>query len=276
MFEALGLQGKTEQLLQVAENMRKEGLGTNERLLQQLLVSLGSCKAKGEVLKVWEEIKAQKAPSRYSWNSFILALLRCGDFPSAENAYKEMLKQRVRPDKDTFAHLIAALAQVGNAQEMTKAVGLVAEMRRRKLAVLAPIHNLIMQGWLKLGDYDKAVQQLEVMRKNNVIISPLSYHVLITGCIANKLLAKADVLLYDLTTDAHLRPRDETLRALADAHKEAGNAQRAEEVLKMLEVYKIKPPAPFLELTRAGAKPRLLPDLETGLPSATNQAAAKV
>lgn len=261
--------------MQTADNLRKEGFGTNERILQQLLVSLGQCKAKAEVTKVWEELKALKEPSRYSWNSYLLAVLRCGDYDGAEKVFQNMQKQKyMRPDRNTFLHLLGFLTQVGDAQAMTKALGLLAEMRRRSIAVTAPVHHLLMQGWLKMGDLEKALEQLSVMRKNNVVISPLTYHVLISGCIANKLLPKADVLLYELTTEAHLRPMDDTLKSLAAAHKEAGNATRAEEVTQLLDVYKFKPPTPFVELTLAGAKPRVLHTVDT--PQAATKPTAKV
>lgn len=277
MLQALGEQGKTDQVLQTAENLRRDGFGTNEKLLQQLLVSLSKCKATAEVDKVWEELKGLKAASRYSWNTYILSLINLGDFARAEKAYKEMVKApRMRPDRETFTYLITHLVRAGTQQDMAKALSYVTEMRRRNVAVTAPVYHLIMQGWLKLGDHAKAVEQLDDMRKNSVVISSATYHVLITGCIAAKMLPKADVLLLD-TIDAHLSPQIGTLKALAAAHTEAGNAKRAEEVTKLIEVYKVVPPAPMPELTRAGMKRPVLPTSEP-IPApapATPQAAAQ-
>lgn len=245
MLEAYGRQGKVEQVLQTADNLRRDGFGANETLLQALMIALGRCGARAEVDKLWAQARENKWPSRYTWNSYVSALIRCKDFAAAEAVYKEMKAAKGKntaPNRQTYIHLLSHLVRTGNKADMTKAERYVAEMRK-DVAVVDIIYHQLMEGWLNVGEHDKAVALLEDMRKNNVRISSTTYDCLIHGCLKQKWLPKADVLLLDLM-DAHLRPFASTLKHLANAHREAGNTKRATEVEALIEKYKRPEPTP--------------------------------
>ncbi|XP_004309071.1 PREDICTED: pentatricopeptide repeat-containing protein At5g27270 [Fragaria vesca subsp. vesca] len=233
MLSSLQKKGMHEKVVQVWRQMVGEGVVPNKFTYTVVISSLVKEGLVEEALKSFEECKSVGfVPEEATYSMLISLSTKSGNYEQALRLYEDMRSMRIVPSNYTCASLLALYYK---KEDYSKALSLFSEMEREKIAADEVIYGLLIRIYGKLGlyedaqttfkemeqlgllsdqktylamaqvnlnsgNYDKALEVIELMKsRNNIWLSRFAYIVLLQCYVMKEDLSSAEVTFQALS-----------------------------------------------------------------------------
>ncbi|KAM5557934.1 pentatricopeptide repeat-containing protein [Rosa sericea] len=233
MLSSLQKKSLHEKVVRVWRQMVGEGVVPNKFTYTVVISSLVKEGLVEEALKSFDECKSVGfVPEEATYSLLISLSTKSGDYDQALRLYEDMRSMRIVPSNYTCASLLTLYYK---KEDYSKALSLFSEMEREKIAADEVIYGLLIRIYGKLGlyedarttfkemeqlgllsdqktylamaqvnlnsgDYDKALEVIELMKsRNNIWLSRFAYIVLLQCYVMKEDLSSAEVTFQALS-----------------------------------------------------------------------------
>ncbi|EXB29163.1 hypothetical protein L484_019688 [Morus notabilis] len=190
-------EGCYEEALRVFDELRSVGMVPEEVTYSQL-ISLSTKNGKwDQALKLYEDMKAQRIiPSNYTCASLLTLYYKTEDYSKALSLFLEMEKNKIAADEVIYGLLIRIYGKLRlyedarRAFEETEQLGLLTD--EKTYLAMAQVN-------LSSGDFEKALEVIELMKSRNTWFSRFAYIVLLQCYVMKKDVSSAEVTFQALS-----------------------------------------------------------------------------
>ncbi|XP_020240766.1 pentatricopeptide repeat-containing protein At5g27270 isoform X2 [Asparagus officinalis] len=196
-----------------------------------MISSLQKKKLHGEVIKLWKEmLDAGLKPDNFTYAVAIGSFVKEDMLENALDAFVEMKKSGFIPEEDTYSLLISLYAKNGREDEALRLYG---EMKSQGIIPSNYTCSSLLTLHYKNSDYSKALSLFSEMEKNRTVPDEVIYGILIR--IYGKLGLYDDAeQTFANVEKLGLLTNERTYVAMAQVHLNAGNIEKALDVLQLM------------------------------------------
>ncbi|XVE78872.1 hypothetical protein DITRI_Ditri14bG0013100 [Diplodiscus trichospermus] len=216
---------------QIHAHSIKFGLSSNVYVLNTLMRLYAVCGVIHYVLKLFD---TSPEKDLVSWTTLIQAFVKMGFAKEAIQAYFDMGRANLRPDKMTLVVVLSACSRLGDLSLGTQIHENICEIHDIYSDVF--VGNALVDMYMKCGDVDSACQLYHKMPVKNVV----SWNSMISGLVQQGQFKEALDFFHDMQR-LSLKPDSVTLVAVLNACGNLGKLELGKWVHSFIDKNQIKP-----------------------------------
>ncbi|XWS58753.1 hypothetical protein CRYUN_Cryun08bG0061000 [Craigia yunnanensis] len=224
--------GRHKAMLSFISAVQERGITLSTAVYNFMLSSLQKKSLHEKVIDLWRQMVDQGvAPNRFSYTVVVNSLVKGGLCQEAFKAFDEMKKHDFVPEESTYSLVISSHTKDGNWQD---ALRLYEDMKSRGIVPSNYTCASLLTLYYKNGDYSKALSLFTEMERNQIGVDEVIYGLLIRiygklGLYEDAERTFEEIDLLGLLSD------EKTYLAMAQVHLNAGNAEKALDIIQMMK-----------------------------------------
>ncbi|XVF56533.1 hypothetical protein PTKIN_Ptkin06aG0128700 [Pterospermum kingtungense] len=224
--------GRHKAMLSFYSAVQERGITLSTAVYNFMLSSLQKKSLHDKVIDLWRQmVDKGVAPNRFSYTVVINSLVKGGLCEEAFKTFDEMKKHDFVPEEATYSLLITSHTKDGNWRD---ALGLYEDMRSRGIVPSNYTCASLLTLYYKNEDYSKALSLFTEMERNKIGVDEVIYGLLIR--IYGKLGLYEDAKrTFEEIDQLGLLSDEKTFLAMAQVHLNAGNAEKALDIIQIMK-----------------------------------------